>query len=197
MPVLWVVGVAAASFLSTNVDNLVMTTAQVAAAKAHKVRRIIYGQVFGSAVLVGVSVVVAVALLSIPTHWIGLLGLVPLALGVRGLLALRRPEGRSATSRWPTAGGSVTSALVTIGNGGDNLAVYIPLFRGVSVPEGLLVVVVFAALDLVLCTLAVRLGRHRSTLRSMERAGIYAVPVLYLAIGVLVLFRSGTIRWIS
>ena len=69
---------------------------------------------------------------------VGLLGLVPLAIGVKGLLGLRSAAGGPGDSGAPrrskaaerAVGRSLTAAaLVTIGAGGDNLAVYIPLFR--------------------------------------------------------------------
>jgi len=184
-------GIAAASFASTNVDNLVLTTAQVAAAPAHRTRRIVIGQLLGFAVIVLIGVIVATALFEIPTRWIGLLGLVPLALGIRGLLALRRASGDRAT-KWPLAAGLWTSALITIGNGGDNLAVSIPLLRESSGADRALVVAIFVVLDVLLCTIAVLAGRHPRTVRGIERFGVLATPVLYCVIGVVVLVRAGT-----
>jgi cadmium resistance protein CadD (predicted permease) len=186
-------GVAVLSFASTNVDNFLVTTAQLAAAKPGRTRRIVEGEMFGTAVLVGASALVAAALVSIPTRWFGLLGLVPLTLGLRGLWALRRPEARVTTQKWPLAGGFTTSTAVTLGNGGDNLAVYIPLFRGTSVAGGALVVAVFAILDVLLCVAAVLVGRHPKTLRAVERGGVVVTPIVYCLIGVVVLLRAGTL----
>ncbi len=196
MNLLALVGVAVASFAGTNVDNLGTTAAQVASAKPGRVRRIIGGQYAGFVVVVLIAAAVAAALTSVPTHWIGLLGLVPIVLGVRALLALRRPEGRAGLPRWPTAQGSVTAALVTLGSGGDNLAVYIPLFRSTSLPDGLLVAVVLAACDALLCLVARTVGRHPASLPHLQRAGALATPILYLAVGVLVLWHSGTVTWL-
>ena len=91
----------------------------------------------------------------------------------------------------------MTAALVTLGSGGDNLAVYIPLFRTTTVPEGLLVAVVFALLDVALCLVARTVGRHPATLGHLERGGAWVTPVVYLAIGVVVLWRSGTLARIG
>ena len=101
MNLLALVGVAAGAFASTNIDNTVITTAQVAAAKPGRVRRILIGQYVGFATLVVVAAVVAAALVSVPAYWIGLLGLVPISLGVRGLLALRSPEARRGEPSGP------------------------------------------------------------------------------------------------
>jgi cadmium resistance protein CadD (predicted permease) len=188
-----VVGVGALAFLSTNVDNFVLTTAQVTAARADRVRRIAVGSLVGFLTLIAMSAVVAQGLGTISTRWIGLLGLVPLVLGLRGLWALREAEARAGAPRWPVAAGAVTAALTTLGNGGDNLAVYIPLYRKADLAEGLVLTAVMIGLELVLLGAAVLAGRHRRALAALERAGAFATPVLYCVIGVVVLIRSGTL----
>jgi len=47
-----------------------------------------------------------------PDRWLGLLAVVPLAFGVRGLLALRTPAGRAGEHKWPiTEGGDLVVVL--------------------------------------------------------------------------------------
>jgi cadmium resistance protein CadD (predicted permease) len=185
-------GLAAGSFVSTNVDNFVVTTAQFAAAPAHRVRRIVAGQLAGFLLLVAVSVAGAVVLFELPVRWVGLLGLVPIVLGIRGLLALRRPPDQR-DPKWPVAAGFFTAGLVTIGNGGDNLAVYIPVLRQSDLAQGAFIVACLIVFDVAMCAGAYVLGRHPRTLGTLERAGAYAIPVLYCAIGVVVIVRAGTI----
>ena len=52
--------------------------------------------------------------------------------------------------------------------------------------------VIWLVLDLALVALAAWLGRHPTTERAVERVGPVALPLLYLAIGVVVLVRAGT-----
>lgn len=187
-------GVAAVSFAATNVDNLVVTTAQYAAAPVDRVRRITAGQLCGFAVVLGVSAGGAAALFEIPTRWIGLLGLVPLVLGLRGLVALVRSPDTPWGSRWPVAGGFTTAALVTIGLSADNLAVYIPLFREHTVAAGAVVAACFTVFDVALCAGARLAGRHRRTVGFLQRVGSWLSPLVYCVIGVVVLIGAGTIR---
>jgi cadmium resistance protein CadD (predicted permease) len=76
-------------------------------------------------------VLAALAALVVPAGYTALLGVVPLGLGIRAL-GLRsevddeangapRAERSARSQTWTVAG-------VTVANGGDNLAVYIPLF---------------------------------------------------------------------
>jgi len=184
-------GVAAIAFLSTNIDNFLLTAAQYAAAPAHRVRRITIGQILGFTVILVVSLSGAAILFEISAAWIGLLGLVPLALGVRGLVAHVRHRNQERAG-WPVAGGVITAALVGIGSSGDNLAVYIPLWRECNLVEAVAVVGCFIVFDLILCWGAHITGRHPRTERTFEAVGSWASPVLYCVIGVVILLRAGT-----
>jgi cadmium resistance protein CadD (predicted permease) len=211
-------GVAAAAFIGTNVDNTVVTMAMVAGAPLERAHRIATGQVVGFALLVAVSAAAAAVLFEFSTAVVGLLGLVPLAIGVRGLVGLVRagpdaeaeaevevdgePAG-AARRRRPWRGGtrgerravgrSFTAAvLVTVAAGGDNLAVYIPLFRvGGAANLGALVAV-FVAGEVLVTWIVLTGGRHPKARRVMLRLGHLAVPVLLCCIGVLVMVQAGT-----
>src|SRR5271168_3082659 len=118
--------------------------ALVAGAPLERAHRIAAGQVIGFAILVVVAAAAAALLFEFSAAVVGLLGLVPLALGLRGLVELARSHsggqdeqetgrGRKRRALRPeqrAVGRSLTAAaLVTIAAGGDNLAAYIPLFR--------------------------------------------------------------------
>jgi cadmium resistance protein CadD (predicted permease) len=188
-------GVTAGSFVSTNVDNLSLTSAQLAAARPGRARSIVKGQLGAATLVVVLAALCGTALLGVPTSSVGLLGLVPITFGLRELVRWGREHRigvNDPTERWPLAGGFITSALVTIGASADNLAVYIPLFRRVTVVGGLLAAAELIVLDLLLCACAVGAGRHPRVVRGIARGGPVARPLLYLAIGVVVLVRAGT-----
>ena len=206
-------GVAAAAFVGTNVDNCVVTMAMVAGAPLERARRIAAGQVFGFAVLVVVSAAAAAVLFEFSTAVVGLLGLVPLAIGLRGLVGLMRahpeqevePPGDPAGGRrrWPWRGGTrgerravgrsfTAAALVTVAAGGDNLAVYIPLFRVGGATNIGAIVAVFALGEVLVTWLVLTGGRHPKVRGVMLRLGHVAVPVLLCCIGVLVMVQAGT-----
>ncbi len=198
-------GIAAAAFVGTNIDNCVVTMAMVAGAPIERAHRIAAGQVFGFIVLVAASVAAAAVLFEFSTAVVGLLGLVPLALGVRGLIGLRRAHpddelgaatsgasGASAGSgasggrgRWRTrfrleqravGRGFIAAALVTIAAGGDNLAVYIPLFRVGGATNVAAIVAVFVAGEAALTWAVLTGGRHPKARAAMVRLGAVAVP---------------------
>jgi len=187
-----VLGLAAGAFAGTNVDNAVVTVAMVAVAPPERSKRIVLGQVIGFAVLVVGAIGMAVLLFEIPTRVIGLLGLVPLALGLRALLGLRHAEGRSRVARRAIGSGVLAAAMITIGAGGDNLAVYIPLFRVARVGGTAEAVLVFAVGEVLLTLFVLRAGRHPRVRNAVTVIGVFAGPVLYCAIGIAVLVEAGT-----
>src|SRR6185437_13150662 len=155
-----IVGLATGAFVGTNIDNGLVTTAQLAAAPPHRVRRIVAGQYTGFVVIVALAAAGAGILLELPLWAVGFLGVVPIALAVRGFIQLWRRRGRPSGPHEPIGGGWFTAAVITVGNGGDNLAVYIPLFRQAGPGWGTVAAVWMLVLDAALCAGAVVLGRH-------------------------------------
>jgi cadmium resistance protein CadD (predicted permease) len=214
-------GVAAAAFVGTNVDNTVVAMAMAAGAPVERARRIAVGQAIGFVVLVVVAIAAAAVLFEFSTAVVGLLGLVPLTIGVRGLVALarRHPGGEAEANaaagvdgdvsagvrkrrwrwRWRphteqrAVGRSVTAAaLVTIAAGGDNLAVYIPLFRVGGAANVGAIVAVFVVGEALVTWVILAGGRHPKARGAMVRMGHVAVPILLCCVGVLVLVQAGT-----
>jgi len=180
-------------FAGTDVDDIIVLTvlflAGRVAGRPTKVH-VIVGQYLGIAALVAVSAIAAVGLLIVPQRWIGLLGLVPIALGIRGLVA----AATDRDSDTPVAAAGVLSvAAVTVANGADNLSVYIPLFRTIGLGDSLLAVAVFAVMVAVWLAAAFWLGSHTRVVALVERFGHWLVPVVFVAIGALILIRSGPI----
>ena len=82
-------------------------------------------------------------------------------------------------------GRSLTAAaLVTLAAGGDNLAVYIPLFRQGGASKLAAITVVFAAGEIGVTAAILAAGRHPRARDAMARLGAVAVPLLLCAVGV-------------
>jgi cadmium resistance protein CadD (predicted permease) len=188
-----VLGIAVGAFVGTNIDNAVVTVVMVVAAPAERARRIAAGQVLGFCLLVIAATGMAVLLFEIPTRIIGLLGLVPFAIGIRGLFGLRHPESRARLARRAVGSGLVSATLVTIGAGGDNLAVYIPLFKASHVAGTVETLLVFAVGEVLLTLFVLFAGQHRRVRAAVDSVAVFGAPLLYCAIGVLVLAQAGTL----
>ena len=122
----------------------------------------------------------------------GLIGLIPLALGIRGLVALRHHDAHLRAARRAVGSGFMAAILITIGAGGDNLAVYIPLFRVADRSDLVVTALIFLVGEVLLTLFILNAGRHPRTRAAAARVGAIAVPLLFCAIGILVLIQANT-----
>ncbi|AUX43493.1 cadmium transporter [Sorangium cellulosum] len=190
-------GVSVVVFVSTNVDDILLLSAFFSD-PGFTPRQIVAGQLLGMAALVLVSAACALLALRVPEGWIGLLGLAPLGLGLRGLWALRRGRGaedgeeeeaesaegapRGAASRWK----ALAVASVTVANGGDNLGVYIPMFS--SAPRLIpLHAAVFGVMTVAWCALGHALVNHPVLGSRIRRYGRTALPFVLIGLGLWIL----------
>src|ERR1700679_26494 len=125
-------GLAIVLFVSTNVDDLVVLVGFFAHPQ-FRARDVVAGQYAGLTVLFVLSAAGALLSLVIPDTYLGLLGIFPILIGIRKLVALRHdpwPEDQTTRLRGTTGSyrSIATVALVTIANGGDNVGVYMPSF---------------------------------------------------------------------
>jgi cadmium resistance protein CadD (predicted permease) len=178
-------------FAATNIDDLVVLTVLFLSGRtigAPKPWQIWAGQYAGIAALVLISVVAALGLTIVPDDWIGVLGLVPFALGVRGLVSAFRDSDRDASPA--VASGLFSIAGVTIANGADNISVYTPVFRTVGTGPTLITTAVFAAGVALWCLAASWLGSHKKIIDFAGQYGRWLVPAVFIAIGGLIVIES-------
>ncbi|MFF0471978.1 cadmium resistance transporter [Micromonospora zamorensis] len=181
---------AAVVFAATDIDDIVILTLFFVAARTTGRPRpwqIVAGQYLGIGALALASAVVAAGLLVVPDPWTGLLGLLPIALGVRAL----RASDDDVTPAVVT--GTLGVAGVTIANGADNVAVYVPVFRALGAADSAVFLLVFVLLIALWCAAGAWLGGHRRVVRLVERAGHWLVPTIFIGIGVLILVSSGVL----
>ncbi|WP_235036823.1 cadmium resistance transporter [Actinomadura sp. K4S16] len=187
------VATAGGLFAATNVDDLIVLTVLFLSGRATgspKPRQIWAGQYLGIAALALVSVVAALGLEIVPDEWIGLLGLVPLALGIRGLVAAVRSRDHDAPPA--VASGLLPIAGVTIANGADNISAYTPVFRTIGPAPTLVTLAVFAAGVALWCLAASWLGSHKKVIDLLDQHGRWLVPIAFITIGTLIVLQSTT-----
>jgi hypothetical protein len=128
-----VVAAAIGAFAGSNVDDLIVLAVLFTAGRTvgrPRIWQIWVGQYLGIGALVAVSVVAALGLTIIPDDRVGLLGLIPLVLGVRVLVQTIRDRGQNEAPKAPEVAGSLVAvSAVTIANGANNIAIYTPMFR--------------------------------------------------------------------
>jgi cadmium resistance protein CadD (predicted permease) len=183
-------------FVSTNVDDLVLVVALFAAASTGALRRwhVVAGQYLGFVVLVIISLLAGQGLTIVPTRWVGLLGLLPVLLGVRGLIKARHID--------PDAGQVYSVDRVAAGAGRrrdhrqrrrqphDLLAAVPHLHDGRHRDRDRDVVFAGVALR---CAAGVLLSADKRVAKSMQRLSRWLVPLVFVTIGTTVLIRTGVL----
>ncbi len=187
-------------FVGTNIDDIIILTVLFLASRSSgrpKVWQIWAGQYVGVAALVAVSVLAALGLTLVPDDWVGLLGLIPLALGVYALIEAIRTHNSDEENGPAVVSGTFAVAGVTIANGADNISVYTPVFRTIGAGATVITVVVFAIGIALWCLAASVMGSHKRVIHVVERYGEWIVPVVFMLIGAVIVLESGVLTRIG
>ncbi|MHC5936275.1 cadmium resistance transporter [Nostoc sp.] len=143
----------AAAVATTFDDNIYLTAFFSEVNRTFRPQHVVVGEILGFTALVIVSLLGFLLGLVIPETWIGLLGILPILIGINNLLNLNKDdsdEDKSANlkrnskirgfdsrkrSLWDVIRDPQTYRVsaVTISNGGNNLGIYIPLFATSSI----------------------------------------------------------------
>jgi cadmium resistance transport/sequestration family protein len=196
---------AAITFAATNIDDIFILMLFFSQTdKGFHLWHIVAGQVAGFTALILISLLGFFGGLVLPRAWIGLLGLVPIILGVRHWLnrahedELEESEKEQVRkSRRSSALAAVTSvAVITFSNGGDNLGIYTPLFASLNLARLLLTLVVFYALLAVWCLIGFFIARHKTFAHVITHYGHLIVPFVLVALGFYIIIQNGTLSLI-
>lgn len=187
------IGAAVGVFAGTNVDDLIILMVLFLSARASGKPRpwqIWTGQYAGVGLLVAVSAVAALGLTIVPDRWIGLLGLVPFALGVKGLIAAIHSRGDDEPPFPAVATGPLSVAGVTVANGADNISVHTPMFRTIGLTDSLITAGVFTIGIAAWCLAGSWLGSHKKVIAVVSRFGHWIVPGVFMLIGAVIIIES-------
>ncbi len=201
------------AFVATNIDDLVILMLFFAQAKgSFRLRHIVVGQYLGFTVILLASLPGFFGGLIVSKAWIGLLGLVPIAVGISQLVrrntdtdtdtddTIQVVSGKSLAvqplSRSTLAGllspQTYQVAAVTFANGGDNISIYVSLFASSDLGNLAVVVCTFFLLTGVWCYVAFRLVRYPAVAAVLARYGERIVPFVLIGLGVFILIENGT-----
>lgn len=188
-------------YISTSIDYLIILIILFAQLSQNKQKWHIYaGQYLGTGLLVGVSLVAAYVVNFVPEAWmVGLLGLIPIYLGIRFAIVgegeeeeeeeiIERLEQSKATQLFWTV------TLLTIASGGDNLGIYTPYFASLDWAQTLVALLVFAIGVIIFCELSRVLSSIPLISETIEKYERIIVPLVFIPLGLYIMYESGTIE---
>lgn len=188
-------------FVSTSIDYLFILIILFAQKNFGTKKGQIYaGQFLGTGLLVGISLVAVYIVNFLPEQWmIGLLGLVPIYLGIRFAIVGEEDEEEEEIIHTLEERGSNqlfwTVTLLTIASGGDNLGIYIPYFASLSWLYIGIALIVFSIGIIVLCELSHRLSSLPGVSETIEKYEHIIIPLVFIPLGIYILLENGTLHY--
>ena len=190
------VGIGIAAFVSTNIDDLFILMVFFASPRFPSYQ-IVLGQYIGMGSLMGVSLAGSLITLVLPQNLIGLIGLFPIAIGVKELFELHKKnsEDEETLSKKLRNKKILTLPLLTVAavtfSGGEEIGVYTALFatniEGAAIFTLISVVMVLTALW---CFLANYFIKHSFLADIFRRIGSRVLPFVLIGLGIYILTEA-------
>jgi cadmium resistance protein CadD (predicted permease) len=207
-----IIGVSVA-IATTFDDNLYLTAFFGKVNRTFRPQHIIIGEFIGFTLLVLASLPGFFGGLIIPHTWIGLLGFLPVAIGINHLLNRESEEEvvqtvsvdfKSRAESPPHYKKSLLATLrdpqtyrvsaVTVANGGNNIGIYVPLFASSNLTSlSVILCVCYSAIGL-WCFLSYNLTRNPIMAKVLARHGRKVFPFVLIYLGFSILLKSETYR---
>ena len=139
--------------------------------------QVVIGQYLGIGLLVAIGALGSLLALVIPQYIIGLLGFVPISIGIIRLIKLRKHANEVITKQVSSHLPMLTVTAVTFSNGGDNIGIYTPLFaKYSSAIEVIFISIIFMVMTAVWCTVAYYLVSHPLIATRLRKTGHIIFP---------------------
>ena len=196
------------AFIATNIDDIVILLLLFSQINASfRGRHIVAGQFLGFTVLLILSLSGLFGGLVLSKSWIGLLGLLPIAIGISSLVnkeedALEEvvattEEFKASTLTSFLSPQTYSVAAITVANGSDNISVYVPLFASSNLETFVIIIGLFFLLLGVWCYTAYKLINYRVIADVLTRYGNNIVPFVLIGLGAFIVLKSGALSLIK
>lgn len=182
-------GVGISAFVATNIDDTFVLIL-LFSIPSLLTRNVIIGQFLGIVLLVVISSSAALLALAIPAFVIGLMGFIPIIIGIKRLTNLRgKPETIQAMKKEYLSFLSVTA--ITISNGGDDIGVFTPLFAKYNtVAEVSVLISIFLIMTGIWCIVTFYFIRHPFVASRINVLSNAVTPFVLIGIGVYIIIDS-------
>ncbi|MHC5594892.1 MAG: cadmium resistance transporter [Nostoc sp.] len=198
----------AIAFIATNIDDIVILLLFFSQINANfRPRHIVAGQFLGFTVLLILSLPGLFGGLVLSKNWIGLLGLLPISIGISSLVNREEDSSKEVIAETEEAEAStITSffspqaysvAAVTIANGSDNISVYVPLFASSNLESFVVIIFFFFLLLGVWCYAAYKLTNNRVIADVLTRYVNNLVPFVLIGLGAFIVLKSEALSLIK
>ena len=182
------------AFIATNIDDIVILLVFFSQVDENfRPWHIVVGQYLGFTILVIFSLPGLFGGLILPQSWIGLLGLIPIAIGISSLVNKETEQLADVTQEITLSflkPQIYTVAAITVANGSDNISIYIPLFSSTQLESFLIIIGLFFLLLAIWCYAAYQLTHQQKIANFLTKYGNYLVPFVLMSLGIVIVWKS-------
>jgi cadmium resistance protein CadD (predicted permease) len=190
-----IIPIAIGAFLATNLDNLTLLVALLARYRS-RTSNVVAGYVACMLFVGLISFGIGKAADIVPVRYLGLLGLIPVSIGVVGIIKLLRTRGQGpATEETPIDGAKsafFASLLTQLGNVGDTIVTFSILFADSSPLADILVIFTLGAMTASFVIVAIYAIRHPAVSHWIERYAHRVTPFILIIVGAYILTNTAT-----
>jgi cadmium resistance protein CadD (predicted permease) len=192
---LLIVPIAAGAFVATNLDNLALLAAFLVRFR-HRTLAVAAAYITSALILALAGYGVGRAAEIAPVEYLGWLGLVPLCLGIAGVVNLYRDNTPLHNTDEGESGGSRIAFVATLtsqlGNGADTILTFGALFADSNpASDSLIAVTVLAMAVIFLAGTRYAVG-HPALRKSIENCAPRITPFLLIIVGLYILVDTAT-----
>ena len=204
---------AAVALATTFDDNIYLTSFFGRVSRTFRPRHVVVGEFPGLTILISVSLVGFFAGMIVSDMWVGLLGVLPIMIGIHQLMSKEEDDNsdvieevekvhtevgrpRIKQSLWSTIRDPKTHRVtaVHVSNGGNNVAVYIPLFASSSLPSlGVILTMCYMTIGF-WCFCSYNLTRFPGISVLIARYGRKIAPFVLIYLGLSIIVKSQSYR---
>ncbi len=154
-------------------------------------RHVITGQFLGIALLVSISSLASLLVLAIPIFVLGLMGIIPIIIGIKRLIDLKE-ESETEEHEIKKGSTSILSvAAITVSNGGDDIGAFTPLFAKYNtMNEVSFMVILFMVMTLIWCMVTYYFIRHPVIASRVSPISRIISPFALMGLGIYIIIDS-------
>lgn len=190
---------AVAVYVATGIDYLIILVILFSQIKKGQEKHIWIGQYLGTAIIIAVCLLIALGIVNlIPQQWVlGLLGLIPLYLGIKFYMKGEEEEDEDSILSLFSSNRFnhlfLTVAFIVLASSADDFSIYIPYFTALNTIEIGIAITVFFIMVGVLCLISYRLASVSYVSEKIEKYERWIVPIVFIGLGIFILIENGTL----
>lgn len=190
-----IIPIAASAYVATNLDNFILLVALLARYRSHT-SHVVAGY-FACILILGlVGLWIGKAANFVPVEYLGLLGFVPISIGVFEIIQLRRGKAKVIVANEKSVNEArkvfMTTLTSQLGNGADTIVIFGVLFIDSMPSADILTIFTLAAMAVIFVFVGIYAVRHPAICEWIDRYAYRVMPVVLIIVGIYVVANTAT-----